>query len=186
MKLFLTFIVLLVHTVVFGAEGHEAAPSLFSLDFLFRVINFAILFGGLGYILSKPLKNYLKERSYAVRKAIEEAKNAKIEAEQKARFYEEKLSMLESEVNAMMEQFKKEAEEEKARIVKEAEEQIAKAKERMYKSFEQERMKIKEEVMIEAANMAVTIAEEIIRKNVSISDQKKWIQEYIKMMERVH
>lgn len=186
MKLLLTLIILLISTVVYAAEGHEAAPSLFSLDFLFRLINFAILFGGLGFILSKPLKNFLKQRSQNVRQAIEEAKKAKADAESKARFYEEKLSQLEADVAAMMEQFKKEAEEEKLRIVKEAEEQIEKTKERMQKSLEQEKLRIKEEVMREAANMAVILAEEMIKKNLTIEDQKKWVQEYIKMMERVH
>ncbi len=186
MKLLLTLIIILINAVVFAAEGHGAAPSLFSLDFLFRLINFAILFGGLGYILSKPLKNFLKQRSQNVRQAIEEAKKAKADAESKARFYEEKLSQLEAEVTAMMEQFKKEAEEEKLRIVKEAEEQIEKTKERMQKSLEQEKLRIKEEVMREAANMAVILAEEMIKKNLTIEDQKKWVQEYIKMMERVH
>lgn len=186
MRLLLTITILLINAVVFAAEGHTAEPSLFSLDFLFRLINFAILFGGLGYILSKPLKNYLKQRSQNVRQAIEEAKKAKADAESKARFYEEKLSQLEGEVAAMMEQFKKEAEEEKARIVREAEEQLEKTKERMQKSLEQERMRMKEEVMREAANIAVALAEEMIKKNFTTEDQKKWVQEYIKMMERVH
>lgn len=186
MKLLLTTIIVLINAFVFAAEGHDAQPSLFSLDFLFRLINFAILFGGLGYILSKPLKNFLKQRSQNVRQAIEEAKKAKADAESKARFYEEKLSQLEAEVAAMMEQFKKESEEEKVRIIKEAEEQIEKTKERMQKSLEQEKLRIKEEVMREAANMAIILAEEMIKKNLTTEDQKKWIQEYIKMMERVH
>lgn len=186
MKLLPTLILLLINGVVFAAEGREAAPSLFSLDFLYRIINFVILFGGLGYILSKPLKSYLKQRSASVKQAIEEAKNAKADAEKKAKYYEEKLVQLENEVSAMMEQFKKEAEEEKARIVRESEEQLEKTKERMQKSLEQERIRMKEEVMKEAAKMAVSIAEEMIKKNFTADDQRKWVQEYIKMMERVH
>ncbi|GAB4440622.1 MAG: F0F1 ATP synthase subunit B [bacterium] len=187
MRFLLTLALLLLNGIAFAAEGHGGGePSLFSLDFLFRVINFVILFGGLGYILSKPLKNYLKQRSLTVKQAIEEAKNAQLDAEKKAKYYEERLAQLESEVSAMMEQFKKEAEDEKARIVKEAEEQLEKTKERMQKSLEQEKIRMREEVMKEAANMAVALAEEMIRKNFTVEDQKKWIQEYIKMMERVH
>ncbi len=186
MRLFITIVVLFLTKSLYGAEGGSAQPSLFSLDFLFRLINFAILFGGLGYILSKTLKNYLKTRSQAVRQAIEEAKKAKLDAEQKAKFYEDRLAKLESEVTAMLEQYKKETEDEKARIVKEAEVQLEKAKERMQKSLEQEKMRLKEEVMKEAASMAVKLAEEMIVKNFTADDQKKWVQEYIKMMERTH
>lgn len=186
MRFLLSLMLLFFHSAVFAAEGHAAEPSLFSLDFLFRLINFAILFGGLGYILAKPLKNYLKQRSLSVKQAIEEAKIAKLDAEKKAKYYEERLSQLDGEVSAMMEQFRKEAEEEKLRIVKEAEEQLEKTKERMQKSLEQEKMRMKEEVLKEAANMAIALAEDMIKKNFTEEDQKKWVQEYIKMMERVH
>lgn len=186
MRALLTLLVLLLTTSVYASEGRSAAPSLFSLDFLFRVINFVILFGGLGFVLSKPLKNYLKQRSQNIKNAIYEAKIAKEEAEKKALYYKEKLSQLENEVAAFMEQIKKEAEDEKQRIIKEAEEQLEKTKERMQKSLEQEKKRMEEEVTKEAANMAVKLAEEMIRKSFTLEDQKKWMQEYIKMMERIH
>lgn len=187
MKILVTLVVqFIICSLAFATEGHGETPSLFSLDFLYRVINFVILFGGIGYVLSKPVKRFLKERSNAVKQAIEEAKKAKMDAEAKARFYEEKLANLDAEITALKEQFKKEAEEEKSRIVREVEEQIAKAKERMEKSLEQERLKMREDVMKETVSLALTIAEEIIKRNVTKEDHKKWIEEYIKMMERIH
>ncbi|MCX7991546.1 MAG: ATP synthase F0 subunit B [Proteobacteria bacterium] len=174
----------LISSTAYGSEG--ATPSPFSADFLFRVINAVILFGGIGYAISKPLKNYLKERSENVKNAIMEAKKAKEEAEKKARYYDEKLSALESEIKAMMDEYKRSAEEERERIIREYNEQIQKLKERMAKSIEQEKAKLREELMIETANMAVQVAEEMIRKNFTPQDQKKLVQEYIKMMERVN
>lgn len=186
MKLLNTLFVLSVAGTVYAAEGQAAVPSMFSLDFLFRLINFAILFGGLGYLLAKPLKNFLKSRSLGVKDAINEAKKAKEDAEAKGRYYEAKLSELEKEIGLMMETFKKEAEDERGRIVKDSQEQIDKIKERMLKSLEQERIKIKQEVMMEASVMAVNLAEEMLKKNFSAVDQKQWVQDYIKMMERIH
>lgn len=177
---------LLVAINAFASEGAQGEPSIFSLDFLFRVINFVILFGGIGYAISKPVKKYLKERSDNIRNAIMEAKKAKEEAEKKAKFYDEKLSTLEAEIKSLMDEYKKEAEEERERIIKDYNEQIQKLKERMVKSIEQEKAKLREELMIEASNMAVSIAEEIIRKNFTREDQKKLVHEYIKMMERVN
>ncbi len=171
---------------VYASEAGGEAPSMFSLDFLFRVINFVILFGGIGYALSKPIKKMLKERSDNVRNAIMEARKAKEDAELKAKYYDEKLSGLEAEIQALKESYRKEAEEERDRIIKEYNEQIAKLKERMAKSIEQETTKIREELMAEASSMAIAIAEEIIRKNFNKDDQKRLVQEYIKMMERVN
>lgn len=184
MRLIVFIILILITSIAYCSEGET--PSPFTLDFLFRVINGVVLFGGIGYAISKPLKNYLRQRSENIRNAIIEAKKAKEDAEKKARYYDEKLSNLESEIKALMEEYRKSAEEERERIIKEYNEQIAKLKERMAKSIEQEKAKLREELMIEIANSAVAIAEDMIRKNFKPEDQKKLIQEYIKMMERVN
>jgi F-type H+-transporting ATPase subunit b len=179
---------LVIITISYAAEGQGGghAPSMFSMDFLFRVINFVILFGGIGYAISKPLKNYLRERSKNVKDAIMEAKKAKEDAEAKARYYEEKLKNLQFEIEALKEQYKKEAEQEKERIAKDYQEQIEKFKERMIKSLEQEKLKIREELLIELGNMAYGVAEELVKKNFTPADQSRLVKEYIKMMERVN
>lgn len=179
---------LIIITVSHAAEGNGGAhaPSMLSLDFLFRVINFVILFGGIGYAISKPMKNYLKERSKNVKDAIFEAKKAKEEAEAKARYYEEKLKNLQFEIESLKEQFKKEAEEEKARIAKDYQDQIEKFKERMIKSLEQEKLKIREELLVQLGNMAFEVAEDVVKKNFTPADQSRLVKEYITMMERVN
>ncbi len=188
MRILLLLVTLFVNTTLYAAEGHGAGheASLFSLDFLFRVINFVILFGGIGYAISKPLKSYLKERSNKVREAILEAKKAKEDAEAKARYYEEKLNNLKNELEAIKAQYQKEAEEEKERIAKEYQEQLEKFKERMVKSLEQEKLKLKEELMVQLADMAYEIAEELVKKNFTPEDQKRWVRDYITLMEKVN
>lgn len=179
---------LLITSFAYAVEGHGGShePSLFSLDFLFRVINFLILFGGIGYAISKPLKNYLKERSNKVREAILEAKKAKEDAEAKARYYEEKLNNLKNEIEAIKAQYQKEVEEEKERIAKEYQEQIEKFKERLVKSLEQEKLKLREEMLVQLADMAYEIAEELVKKNFTPADQKRWVKDYITLMEKVN
>lgn len=188
MKIMIFLLNLIIVTISYAAEGHGSAhePSMLSLDFLFRVINFVILFGGIGYAISKPMKNYLKERSKNVRDSILEAKKAKEEAEAKARYYEEKLKNLQKEIEALKEQFRKEAEEEKARIAKDYQDQIEKFKERMIKSLEQEKLKIREELLFQLGNMAFEVAEDVVKKNFTPADQSRLVKEYITMMERVN
>ncbi|MCX7769869.1 MAG: ATP synthase F0 subunit B [Proteobacteria bacterium] len=187
-KTFIILFNLVFATVVYAASGHGGGhqASFFSLDFLFRVINFIILFGGIGYAISKPMKSYLKQRSENIRNQILEAKKAKEDAEAKARYYEEKLRNLQNEIEALKEQFKREAEEEKERISKEYQEQIEKFKERMIKSLEQEKLKIREELLLDLGNMAFEVAEDLVKKNFTSADQSRLVKEYITMMERVN
>jgi len=80
-------------------EGGEAAGK---SDFLGKVINFVVLFGGLAYLLSKPLHNYLRKRSEGIRRALDEAHGARLDAEMKLREVQKKLGLLEDEVGRII------------------------------------------------------------------------------------
>lgn len=171
-----------------GGGGHEAGgvePSITDKDFIFRVINFAVLVGGLVFLLRKPVGAALKQRSQAVRSAINEARQAREDAEKKARYYDEMIAGLDKEIAAIAAKYKEESEAERERLAASAKAQVDQMQERMRKTLEQETLRLKTEVMAEASVMAVALAEEMIRKQFSSADQKKWVKDYISMMERV-
>jgi len=94
-------VLLLVPLFLFmvSEEGREA-PS--KSGFLGKVINFVVLFGGLGYLLSKPVRKYLGQRSEDIRKALDEARRARLDAERKLEEAQKKLGLLEDEVGRII------------------------------------------------------------------------------------
>ncbi len=78
-KKHIIIILCLLPAFVFMAEEHSSSNF---LPFLGKSLNFIILFGGLSYLLSKPLQNFLKKRSLEIKQSLEEAENRRQEAEE--------------------------------------------------------------------------------------------------------
>lgn len=76
--------------------GHSAG-----LDFLGKAVNFLILFGGLAFVLRKPLAALLDARKEAVKEELERASSLRSEAEGKRRLSAERLARVDQEVGEL-------------------------------------------------------------------------------------
>jgi F-type H+-transporting ATPase subunit b len=137
------------------------------------LVTFFTVFGGLVFLLRKPLLVHLENRSDLVKKAIEEARRAKEAAEARAREAEQKLRELDGEItklkaefeaqgNAEAERMEKLAHDTAARIQKDAEDTIA---------AEQERAR--QVLRAEAARLALELAEERIKGALGAGDDAR-------------
>jgi F-type H+-transporting ATPase subunit b len=80
------------------AAGHSSEPSENSHEMLFKVINFAILAGALGYLLRKPMRDFFGQRSDSIRKGLEDGRKALDAAQAQLRAVEEKLARMQNEI----------------------------------------------------------------------------------------
>jgi F-type H+-transporting ATPase subunit b len=87
--------------------------------------NFAILIGGIGYLLVKQVGPFFAARSTEIRKGIEEAQKLRAEAESRAAAMEVKLASLSADVENMRKAFRDEAADEGGRIRAETERELA-------------------------------------------------------------
>jgi len=147
--------------------------------YLAMVINFAILAVGYYVLGKKPIAAALQARRDGIAKEIEEAARMKAEAEARAKVYQAKLEKLEDEVRTAREGLVRAGEAERDRIVADAE---AKA-ERMRKDAEflvaQELKQIRQDLLRDTVEVAVTAAEEVLRKRVSHADQERLAEDYL-------
>jgi len=58
-------------------EEHQGGGS---LELLGKALNFIILFGGLGFLLRRPVKKYFEDRGRNVAASIKEAENLRQES----------------------------------------------------------------------------------------------------------
>lgn len=171
----------LITTVAFAAEGGHEEKS----DMVWRIINFLVLAAALYFLLAKKIKNFLYERRESIKKALEEARTAREEAEKKYKEYEAKVAVLDKKVLDITEQLLAEGIAEKDRIIEEAQKVASKIKEQTKIAIEQEIKKAKEGIKGEVINLAIIMAEEILRKEIKPDDQTRLIKEYIERM-RLH
>ena len=98
-----------------AAEGNESAADT-AIGWVFRWLNFALVFGGGGYILAKHAPPFFRRRADTIAGAINEAARVKAEAEQRRREAEAKLANLEKEIAEMRATARRDADAEAERI----------------------------------------------------------------------
>jgi F-type H+-transporting ATPase subunit b len=87
------------------------------IDFLGKTVNFIILFGGLTYLLYKPIRSFLDKRAQEIRFSLKDAEDSKKAAEQKLKEIETRLAGLEQEIEKMMKEADSEGRREMERIL---------------------------------------------------------------------
>ena len=167
-----------------GAEGGEHHANL--MMEAFRVINFAIFAFLLYKFAGQPVKNHFRERVHTIELALKEAREAKEEAERKAKEYSEKVKNAEVELKDMLYQAEKEREEQMRRIREETEKMIQRIKEQAEAAADLEVKKARMELQREAAELAVGMAEGLLKENFTDEDQKRLLSEYTTKIKGVH
>ena len=160
-----------------GGQG-EAEPHWTATD-TYRVMNFTVLFVGLFLLLRKPVANALGARISGIREQISELESKKGEAEKQLAQYNEKLSQLDNEAGNIVENYIKQGEEAKARIIEEAKAAAFKLEEQAKRNIDNEFKKAKEKIQEEIVEKALAKAEEMIAGKITPDDQEKLVDEYI-------
>jgi F-type H+-transporting ATPase subunit b len=169
-----------------SGEEHEAPAPLNWTEFgtktppfIAMLINFGILAAGYYLLGRKPIAAALQSRRDTIAKDIDEAQKMRHEAEARAATYQAKLARLEEEVQQAREALVRAGEAERDRIVTEAE---AKA-ERMRKDaeflVEQEMKQIRQDLWRDTVEVAVTAAEDLLKKRVTAADQERIAEDYL-------
>jgi len=168
-----------------GGEGHADSGVLLK-DFLYRVLNFAVVVGILWYFLRKPLKNGLAGRSKDIEKTLAEAKKAKEEAEAKFAEYDRKLTQATEEIAEISAAIRRDGELEKQKIIENARILAEKIEKDAEAAADIEVAKAKEQLQKEAVQLAVALAEDLLKKNFTKEDDARLIDEYLKKVGELH
>ena len=166
--------------------GHEVDSGVVLKDFLWRCLNFAILFGALAYIVSKPVRNGLAARREGVEKALADAENARREAEARFAEYDVKLSRAAAEIAEIASGIRREGEVERDRILANAREMAEKIKIEAERAAENEVVRARTELRREAARLAIGLAEELLKKNFTGEDHDRLVNEYMQKVGELH
>ena len=169
-----------------AAGDYPADSGVLLKDFLYRLLNFSIVVAILVYFLKKPIRAGLTGRRDDIEKALEEAKKAKEEAEAKFAEYDKKLAQATDEIAAITVAIRKEAELEKQKIVDNAKEQAEKIEQDAEKAATLEVAKARQTLQQEASQLAVSIAEDLLKKNFTKDDDSRLIDEYMQKVGELH
>lgn len=172
---------LLVGSALASTHGGEVSQWTMGATgkFTWRIINSIVLLIVLVYLLKKPLMTYFVERKAQIKKDLAEAQQAKERAEQTIKEYEAKMAGMEQELEKMRQELQKSAAAESEKVIENADRMAAAVVESAKIAAEQEVRKARTILQNEAAELAMNMAEALIREKIKPEDQKRIITDYL-------
>lgn len=172
---------LLLPTSAFAAEG-----GLINLDrsLLVQALNFLVLLFILWWLLYRPFVAKMEERTQTIRKSLDEAQALRAEAERHEAEQRARLEALHAEAQAIREAALRQVQEEQQRLLGAAREEAARIVDRGRVEIEHDVRRAKEELRREVGDLAVAVAERLIRKSLRDEDHRRIVGESIAGLER--
>lgn len=162
--------------------GHVSA----TMDFLGKLVNSLILFGGLGLVLRKPLKAMLAKRTADIAETIRAAEGARAGAETKAGESKVRLAGLDREIGLLKAAAEEEGRRETGRISRAAAEEAERLKKFARQEVEEQVRLGVRELKAHAAALATDLARERIRKRLTPELQAALIDKSIDRLSRLN
>jgi F-type H+-transporting ATPase subunit b len=166
------------------AEAHDAAAeAAHRKEFTYEVINLVLLIGALVYFARKPVQDYLATRRDTIAKNIASSEQLLRDAEQRLAEWNAKAARLDADVATILDSTRKSAEAEKAAILADAEATAARIRQSATGVVERELRAARESLRGEAAELAVTLAAQLLREQVTADDRSRLVDEFVARVE---
>lgn len=176
LRLFFLLISSVLSRPLLAAESHGH----FDLSaFIGQVVNFVILFGGLAFLLRKPLNEYLKGKAEQVATLLQQTEALKLESARKLEQTRARLDGLAAEISALKAQAEKESAREKELILQEAEKEAQRLRNLAREEIESLLRVCIRELKAYAIELSVAKAEERIKKKLTPELHRKLIHKAI-------
>jgi F-type H+-transporting ATPase subunit b len=176
MKLLLSLLSTAVGLFASEHGGHEGGGA---GELLWKIANFAILAGGLGYLIAKSAPAFFRSRSEGIRKDIQDAAELKRQAEAKAAEIEARMRNLSADIEVLRQAAAEEAAREADRIRLET----AAAVERLQRQANQEIASAAKAARMElrdySAELAIQLAAERVREGLTPPVQEALVEDLL-------
>lgn len=164
--------------IAFGAEEEAAHPSLFK-EYIWKIINFGILFFILYKFGKKPIQSFLKQRSEIIEKTLKEAKEAKELAEKALREVDVRLKEKDKEIQEILSVSRRSGETERENLIEQGNRLREKILEQAKANIAYELKHAKEAIKAEAAEIAIELAEKKLKEKLTKEEQERLLGESI-------
>lgn len=167
--------------VAFGAEGTAHGNEW--KEWLWKVLNFAVLVFILVKFLGKPLRAFLKQRTELIEKTLKEAREARELAEQALAEIEGKLRLKDKELQDIMAQTEQSAKKEQALLINQGENMKDKILEQAKNSIDYDLKLAKDAIKSEVIVLSMELAEKKIKEELPADRQLRLVEESLAKME---
>lgn len=143
------------------------------------LVNVAIFLGILVYFAGPKVQQFFRDRTTTLTADINEAKKLRAEAQEKLAEYQARLDSLDSERQELLDDYHKQGEREKDRLVADAKRQVEKMRADAELMIQQEVRKAVASIERQAVDIAVGMSEKALRTKLDASTQNVLVSEYV-------
>jgi F-type H+-transporting ATPase subunit b len=149
-----------------------------------KIANFAIFAGGIGYLIFKFAPEFFNARSADIQKAIKDATGLKMEADLRYSETDRKMANLAEEAGRLRAESRAEMEREYARLRAHTAEEIAHIQKSIGVEIEAQRADGAAKLRVYAADQALAEAESRLRERFASEDQKDLVGDFLQLVQR--
>jgi|TARA_B110000014_G_C20119610_1_gene592729 F-type H+-transporting ATPase subunit b len=168
------------------AHGGVGAPNpLVQLDpglFIWTIITFLILLFVLAKFAWKPLLAALESRESTIKSSLDDAEKAKRELERINVESEEIIAKARSDAQGIRSEAKAAAEKIKADLIASTDDDVKKIRDEAHKQIQVEKDKAINDIREEVVTLTISVAEKVIKKNLSKDENQSLIEESLKSL----
>lgn len=180
---FLAMIMLIAAAPLLAEEG-EASPANSPTGWVFRWLNFAIVFGAIAYLAWKKGGPYFRGQAEEISRRIAEGTRAREAAERQRQEVQAKLANIENEIAGMREESKRDAEAEAQRLRALAREEAQKIERAAQAEIAAAERAARMELKAIAARLSVEQAEAQLREELTPKSEAALFQAFVQELER--
>ena len=150
---------------------------------LWKVANFLLLAGGLGYLIGKHAGPFFAARSKKIREDMTQADEMRQEAEARVGAVERRLANLESEIAALRSESEQEAGSETERMKQQTVDEMAKIRTHAEHEIASAGKAARMELKRYSAQLAIHLAEQKVRGRITPDTQDALVREFVQDLE---
>jgi F-type H+-transporting ATPase subunit b len=156
------------------AAGDAAPETVWGLPTLFwKAFNFVLFFGVLGWLLRKPIAQFLRTRREGIATQLAEARRQHEETEQLQRQMESRISVLQQDIAALRERLRVEGERERDALVRQGENESSRLLAQLELETTRRIDSARIELAREASETAVQLARELLARELGPEDRER-------------
>ena len=175
---------LLIAMPVLATEGAEPDPANSPAGMVFRWLNFAIVFGGIGFLAAKSGGAFFRANAKEIAASIVEATAAKEEAQRELQSVEAKVGRLGQDVAELKEEAKRNWEAESQRLHSSGVAEIEKINQAARAELSASERAAQEQLREVAASLAVKNAAALVNARMNSETRAKIFQAFVADLER--
>ncbi len=185
----LAFSLLVSLATASGASDHgeHAAHAEHAADWsllAFHAFGLVVLIGVLVYFVREPLQTMLRDRSDGLRRQLDDARVALETANRANAAIRARLDRIADENESLVREAAELAEQERARALERARAAAERVREEAKRSADSELDRARTELRREAAQLAISLAGEMVRTNLTPDDERRMVGEFVERVGR--